>query len=89
MTILGKSYSGVWGDLPEDWLEGLNVPRQVSYTLYTIVKQKLNNYCRQYNCQQQHKLQIIKMNIIEVNGNLGPDKNLISSIPCFQHLMYV
>jgi len=38
MTILGKSYSGVWGDLPEDWLEGLNVPRQVSYTLYMIIK---------------------------------------------------
>lgn len=32
--VTGKSYSGVWRDLPEDWLVGLNVPRQVASSVY-------------------------------------------------------
>ena len=27
----GKSYSGVWKELPKDWLEGLNIGRQVGF----------------------------------------------------------
>ncbi|VDI53279.1 Hypothetical predicted protein [Mytilus galloprovincialis] len=29
-SATGKSYSGEWKELPKDWLEGLNIPRQVA-----------------------------------------------------------
>ena len=28
--VLGQSYSGVWKELPKDWLEGLNIAKQVT-----------------------------------------------------------
>ena len=27
--VSGQSYSGVWKELPKDWLEGLNIAKQV------------------------------------------------------------
>ncbi|XP_076445586.1 uncharacterized protein LOC143283287 [Babylonia areolata] len=32
--ITGKNYSGVWKELPKDWLEGLNIAKQVSSSKY-------------------------------------------------------
>ncbi|KAK7107984.1 uncharacterized protein [Littorina saxatilis] len=39
--ITGKSYSGMWKELPKDWLKGLNVGRQVSCSVYD---EKVNTY---------------------------------------------
>ncbi|KAL3881674.1 hypothetical protein ACJMK2_028084 [Sinanodonta woodiana] len=33
-VITGKSYSGVWKELPKDWLEGLNIDRQIASSAY-------------------------------------------------------
>ncbi|KAL4233085.1 hypothetical protein ACF0H5_007770 [Mactra antiquata] len=40
-TVTGKSYSGVWKELPKDWLEGLNIGKQVSCAVYD---EKVNTY---------------------------------------------
>lgn len=40
-SITGKSYSGVWKELPKDWLEGLNIKKQVASPIYD---EKLNKY---------------------------------------------
>lgn len=39
--VTGKSYSGVWKELPKDWLEGLNIGKQVSSPTYD---EKVNTY---------------------------------------------
>ncbi|KAK3592340.1 hypothetical protein CHS0354_021674 [Potamilus streckersoni] len=33
-VITGKSYSGIWKELPKDWLEGLNIDRQIASSVY-------------------------------------------------------
>lgn len=33
-SVTGESHSGVWKELPSDWLEGLNIGRQISSTTY-------------------------------------------------------
>ncbi|KAL8586620.1 hypothetical protein ACOMHN_040128 [Nucella lapillus] len=32
--VTGKTYSGAWKELPKDWLEGLNIAKQVSSAKY-------------------------------------------------------
>ena len=34
LPLPGQSYSGVWKELPKDWLEGLNVAKQVRFLYY-------------------------------------------------------
>ena len=34
LPLPGQSYSGVWKELPKDWLEGLNVAKQVRYLYF-------------------------------------------------------
>lgn len=36
VLFIGKSYSGVWKELPKDWLEGLNIGKQVHLLNYFI-----------------------------------------------------
>jgi len=33
-SVTGQSYRDVWKELPQDWLEGLDVPRQVASSIY-------------------------------------------------------
>ncbi|ESP03981.1 hypothetical protein LOTGIDRAFT_109871, partial [Lottia gigantea] len=33
-SVTGKGYTGVWKELPKDWLEGLNISKQISSTTY-------------------------------------------------------
>ncbi|XP_013381044.1 uncharacterized protein LOC106152097 isoform X2 [Lingula anatina] len=40
-SVTGKSYSGVWKELPSDWLAGLNIGKQVSSPTYS---EKVNTY---------------------------------------------
>ncbi|XP_060607044.1 uncharacterized protein LOC132759309 [Ruditapes philippinarum] len=40
-SVTGKSYSNVWKELPKDWLEGLNIGKQVSSSKYD---EKVNTY---------------------------------------------
>merc|ERR1711893_457155 len=40
-SITGKSYSGVWKELPKEWLEGLNIGQQVSSSTY---RESVNTY---------------------------------------------
>ncbi|PIK52073.1 hypothetical protein BSL78_11025 [Apostichopus japonicus] len=32
--VTGEKYSGVWKELPKDWLEGLSIPKQVASSTY-------------------------------------------------------
>ncbi|KAG7170048.1 hypothetical protein Hamer_G012272 [Homarus americanus] len=40
-SITGESYSGVWKELPKDWLEGLNINKQIASKIYDG---KVNKY---------------------------------------------
>ncbi|XP_053397086.1 uncharacterized protein LOC123552860 isoform X1 [Mercenaria mercenaria] len=40
-SVTGKSYTQVWKELPKDWLEGLNIGKQVSSSTYD---EKVNTY---------------------------------------------
>ena len=41
----GKSYTGVWKELPKDWLEGLDIKRQVAASTY---HENVNTYGVKY-----------------------------------------
>ncbi|KAK3862165.1 hypothetical protein Pcinc_031947 [Petrolisthes cinctipes] len=40
-SVTGESYTGVWKELPKDWLEGLNIGKQVASKVYD---EKVNRY---------------------------------------------
>lgn len=40
-SVTGESYSGVWKELPKDWLEGLSIGKTVSSSIYD---EKVNKY---------------------------------------------
>ncbi|XP_043213906.1 uncharacterized protein LOC122377666 [Amphibalanus amphitrite] len=43
--VTGESYKDVWKELPQDWLEGLNIKRQVASSIYDESVNKYGKKC--------------------------------------------
>jgi len=43
--VTGEKYSGIWKELPKDWLEGLNIGKQVSSSIYENSVNKYGAKC--------------------------------------------